>query len=290
MPSSSETSRAPAELALRRAPGSMHRADDVAEPRLAVRRLLFDAGGAAAGGVQVVDARRDAGADVVRPAVVADGREHRRDRRRRRRRSRAVALRRRRSPSPRRAPSARGRSRRRRPRARSPGARRRRCRTAATRGSCRGCGSSRRGTPRRTSSRSRTARAAGTAIPRSRAPGTRRSRRRRTTRRSPAPCPAPRARSRCRRRSPPRRSRDRFIDVCTSACAARWKTTSASTVNGSRMSCSSSVAAGFRFSRLPDAKLSTTVTSSPRARSASTRFDPMKPAPPVTTARMEAVD
>jgi hypothetical protein len=28
---------------------------------------------------------------------------------------------------------------------------------------------------------------------------------------------------------------------------------------------------------------------SPRASSASTRFDPMKPAPPVTTARIEAI-
>ena len=82
----------------------------------------------------------------------------------------------------------------------------------------------------------------------------------------------------------------RFIDVCTSACAARWKTTSASTSNGTRMSCSSRAAAGFRFSRLPEAKLSTTTTSSPRAIRASTRFDPMKPAPPVTTARIEAVD
>ena len=59
--------------------------------------------------------------------------------------------------------------------------------------------------------------------------------------------------------------------------------------NGSRMSCSTSVAAAFTFSRLPVAKSSTTVTSSPRATRASTRFDPMKPAPPVTTARMEAV-
>src|SRR3712207_254212 len=40
------------------------------------------------------------------------------------------------------------------------------------------------------------------------------------------------------------------------------------------------------FSRLPVAKLSTTVTSSPRASRASTRFDPMKPAPPVTSARI----
>ena len=41
-----------------------------------------------------------------------------------------------------------------------------------------------------------------------------------------------RARSPCRRRSRPRRSSGRFIDVCTSACAARWKTTSASAANG----------------------------------------------------------
>src|SRR5204863_258964 len=52
------------------------------------------------------------------------------------------------------------------------------------------------------------------------------------------------------------------------------------------MSCSSSVAFGFTYSRLPVAKLSTTTTSSPRSINASTRFDPMNPAPPVTTTRI----
>ena len=81
---------------------------------------------------------------------------------------------------------------------------------------------------------------------RSRARRTRRRSRRRSRRRRPArPRRGARARSPCRRRSPRRRSSGRCIDVCTSACAARWKTTSASTENGSRMSCSSSVAAGF---------------------------------------------
>src|SRR4051812_47320247 len=42
-----------------------------------------------------------------------------------------------------------------------------------------------------------------------------------------------------------------------------------------------------RFSRRPVARLSKTVTSSPRSRSASTRLDPMNPAPPVTSARMK---
>ena len=41
-----------------------------------------------------------------------------------------------------------------------------------------------------------------------------------------------------------------------------------------------------RFSRRPELRSSTIATSSPRARRASTRFDPMKPAPPVTSARM----
>jgi hypothetical protein len=50
------------------------------------------------------------------------------------------------------------------------------------------------------------------------------------------------------------------------------------------MSRSTKVASGWTFARLPDARLSTTVTAPPRASSASTRFDPMNPAPPVTTA------
>src|SRR5436309_5003835 len=50
------------------------------------------------------------------------------------------------------------------------------------------------------------------------------------------------------------------------------------------MSCSRSSAAAFRFSRLPEAKLSIATTSSPRSRSASSRFEPMMPAPPVTRA------
>src|SRR3989442_2571162 len=51
------------------------------------------------------------------------------------------------------------------------------------------------------------------------------------------------------------------------------------------MSRSSSRARGFTNSRFPDAKLSTTTTSSPRSTNVSTRFDPMNPAPPVTTVR-----
>src|SRR3954470_19360906 len=56
------------------------------------------------------------------------------------------------------------------------------------------------------------------------------------------------------------------------------------------MSISASVApfesASSRFSRFPVERSSTTTTSSPRSTSRSTRFDPMNPAPPVTTARM----
>src|SRR3954451_16637588 len=58
----------------------------------------------------------------------------------------------------------------------------------------------------------------------------------------------------------------------------------------SRMSDSTSSAprssAWVRFSRRPVETSSTTVTSSPRSSRASTRFEPMNPAPPVTRARM----
>src|SRR3954451_8774512 len=87
------------------------------------------------------------------------------------------------------------------------------------------------------------------------------------------------------------------IDLRTSICAARWKTMSGRAAaralrirSASRMSASSKPAprdsATVRFSRLPVARLSMTRTSSPRSSSASTRFEPMKPAPPVTRARM----
>src|SRR5262249_4924256 len=52
-----------------------------------------------------------------------------------------------------------------------------------------------------------------------------------------------------------------------------------------RMSASCSVAAAGTFSRRPVARLSSTCTSSPRASSASATCEPMKPAPPVTSAR-----
>src|SRR3954454_3541358 len=41
-----------------------------------------------------------------------------------------------------------------------------------------------------------------------------------------------------------------------------------------------------RFSRRPVEKLSSTLTSRPRSRSSSTRFEPMKPEPPVTRTGM----
>ena len=62
------------------------------------------------------------------------------------------------------------------------------------------------------------------------------------------------------------------IDLRTSICAARWKTMSGR--------------APARFSTWPVDRSSTTVTSSPRSSRASTRLDPMKPAPPVTRARI----
>src|SRR3954463_15209007 len=48
--------------------------------------------------------------------------------------------------------------------------------------------------------------------------------------------------------------------------------------------------ASDRLSVCPRARWSTTVTSSPAATSASTRCDPMNPAPPVTTARTSGPD
>ena len=82
-------------------------------------------------------------------------------------------------------------------------------------------------------------------------------------------------------------------DLRTSIWAARWKIASgaapaatSATAARSRMSSSTSLApfasAPSRFSRRPVERSSTTVTASPRASSASTRFEPMKPAPPVT--------
>src|SRR5438046_1505075 len=56
-----------------------------------------------------------------------------------------------------------------------------------------------------------------------------------------------------------------------------------------RMSPSTKVALEFTNSRLPDDRSSTTTTSSPRPTSASTRFEPMKPAPPVTTTRTRPI-
>ena len=90
-----------------------------------------------------------------------------------------------------------------------------------------------------------------------------------------------------------------FTDILTSGCAARWITAScslplkAATRASSRMSvCIKekrfSLAASLtpmRLSNLPVDRLSTTVTACPSLRRISTRLDPMKPAPPVTTMR-----
>ncbi len=88
------------------------------------------------------------------------------------------------------------------------------------------------------------------------------------------------------------------IDLRTSIWAARWKIASgrsrpaiSSIAARSRMSASSSVAplasACSMFSRRPVERSSTMIASSPRASSASVRFEPMKPAPPVTKALIE---
>src|SRR5919201_6670101 len=83
----------------------------------------------------------------------------------------------------------------------------------------------------------------------------------------------------------------RATETRTSACAARWKTISGRAVSNTgsasaRMSPTWSVARSSTFSRLPEDRSSSTCTSSPRSSSASTRFEPMNPAPPVTIARI----
>src|SRR5688500_11824752 len=84
----------------------------------------------------------------------------------------------------------------------------------------------------------------------------------------------------------------RSTDTRTLAWAARWKHASgltsskmASTASLSRTSATARRTCSFRFSRRPLERSSTTSTSSPRATSASTTCEPMKPAPPVTIAR-----
>ncbi len=88
-------------------------------------------------------------------------------------------------------------------------------------------------------------------------------------------------------------------DLRTSIWAARWKIvsglacpTAPATASASRMSTSWSwaplLSALSRFSRLPVERSSTTVTSSPRSSRASTMFEPMNPAPPVTRVLMGA--
>src|SRR5947209_3752950 len=83
------------------------------------------------------------------------------------------------------------------------------------------------------------------------------------------------------------------IEELTSTCAARWKTTSGWTLRNARStasesrtsttcSCAPSSSAEARFSRLPWERSSRMLTVSPRSSSASTRWDPMNPAPPVT--------
>src|SRR4029453_12701352 len=82
----------------------------------------------------------------------------------------------------------------------------------------------------------------------------------------------------------------RSTETRTSTWAARWqhssgRASSKTSASPSRMSCTTSRAPSGTFSRLPFERSSTIVTSSPRASSASTPCEPMKPAPPVTTTR-----
>src|SRR6266478_1553856 len=86
----------------------------------------------------------------------------------------------------------------------------------------------------------------------------------------------------------------RSTDTRTSACAARWKQTSGRTSSKTRpaslrMSASWTRTPAATFSGLPLEKSSSTCTSAPRASSASTTCEPMKPAPPVTTARTRRI-
>src|SRR3989442_9191370 len=83
-------------------------------------------------------------------------------------------------------------------------------------------------------------------------------------------------------------------DTRTSACAARWKQTSGRTSSKTRpesprMSASCTRTPAATFSRFPLEKSSSTCTSSQPASNASTTWEPMKPAPPVTTARTRRI-
>src|ERR671919_2173080 len=84
----------------------------------------------------------------------------------------------------------------------------------------------------------------------------------------------------------------RSTETRTSTCAARWRhasgrrsAKSARSASPSRTSPTTSSAPSFTFSRRPEERSSSTVTSSRLATSASTTCEPMKPAPPVTMAR-----
>ena len=77
---------------------------------------------------------------------------------------------------------------------------------------------------------------------------------------------------------------------CTEGRAAKWKTASqprtalsqAARSRTSPFSRSTCLATGWRLARVPVTRLSRTRTSQPRASAASTRWEPMNPAPPVT--------
>src|SRR5438046_5013947 len=88
--------------------------------------------------------------------------------------------------------------------------------------------------------------------------------------------------------------RGRATYTSTCACADGWKhtcggTSSKTPPESPRMSASCKRTPAATFSRFPLEKSSSTCTSSRRASSASTTCEPMKPAPPVTTARTRRI-
>ena len=268
----------------------------LAEPRRCVLGGRVGAGDARAERVELDDGGLASGADVEDAALLPEPRTSSREPRRRRRRSRASAARRRRSSPARRGRARRGRSRRRPPRRAGPGAARRRSRSAARRASSRRGGCTSGGTPRPRAWRCRTGRAGSV---------------RRVLARGFLALAVDRAARRAEddlravRGGRPRGSRTvpmtfdlgvldrRSTETRTSAWAARWNTASGRTSSkrsssGSRMSRTWSSAPAGDVLLLPWTSESTTATSSPRATSASTTCEPMKPAPPVTIARTDA--
>ena len=197
----------------------------------------------------------------------------------------------------------RRRSRRRPPRRAGPGAGRRRCRAAARRSRGRAGGRKGRDSPRPRAWIGRTARRAGTRRPRraaGRAPLPRHRSPRRSRRTGSASCRSRAAASRrlivpptftpgrrpgrrrtCARRSAPRGGRP-ARGVLARTPLRRRRVGDVAFVRARRRPRARPPGS----SACPEERSSRTTTSSPRATSASTRFEPMNPAPPVTRVRM----